>query len=72
MLWPQVFGKEGTGGSIRPLTRTDRSSWMPGLKAKLSAGVVNVPEGWVLSEVFDEDDLYSVLRWGEEGSSGSD
>jgi hypothetical protein len=72
LLWPHVFEKEGTGGGIRPLTRTDRSSWVPGLKAKLSAGVVNVPEGWVLSEVFDEDDLYSVLRWGEEGSSGSD
>ena len=70
-LWPHVFEEEGPG-SIRPRTRSDKSSWAPGPRAKLSAGVVNVPEGWVLSEVFDEDDLYSVLKWGQSESSGSD
>jgi len=71
-LWPHLFEEEGPGGGVRPRTRSDKSSWAPGPRAKLSAGVVNVPEGWVLSEIFDEDDLYSVLRWGEKGSSGSD
>ncbi len=70
LLWPQVFEEKGTEG-IKPRTRTDKASWAPGLKAKLSAGVVNVPDGWVLSEIFDEDDLYSVLKWGESESSGS-
>jgi hypothetical protein len=27
--------------------------------------VVDVQERWVLSEIFDEDDLYSVLKWGQ-------
>ena len=72
-LWPHVLQEEaGTGGGFRPRTRTDKSSWLPGPRAKLSAGVVNVPEGWVLSGVFDEDDLYSAPRRGEKGSSGPD
>ena len=41
-LWPHVFEEEGRG-SIRPRTRSDKSSWAPGPRAKLSAGVVNVP-----------------------------
>ena len=68
-LWPQLFEKGSEG--IRPRTRSDKASCAPGLKAKLSAGVVNVPEEWVVSEVFDEDDLYSVLKRGESESSGS-
>ena len=71
LLWPHVFEEEGPG-STRPRTRSDKSSWAPGPRAKLSAGVVNVPEEWALSEVFDEDDLYSVLKWGQSESSGSD
>lgn len=64
VLWPQVFEDKGTEG-IKPRTRSDKSAWTPGLKVKLSAGVVNVSEEWVLSEIFDEDDLHSVLKWGQ-------
>jgi hypothetical protein len=66
-LWPQLFEKGSEG--IRPRTRSDKASCAPGLKAKLSAGVVNASEEWV---VFDEDDLYSVLKPGESESSGSE
>ncbi len=68
LLWPQVFEEKGTE-VIRPRTRSDKASWAPGMRVKLSAGVVNVSEEWVLSEIFDEDDLYSVLGWGQSENS---
>ena len=69
-LWPQVFEDKGTEG-IKVRTRSDKSAWTPGFRVKLSAGVVNVSEKWVLSEIFDEDDLYSVMEWGQSESSSS-
>jgi hypothetical protein len=41
----------------------------PEFKAYLSAGMVNVPDKQVISEIFDEDDLYSVLEWGQSESN---
>lgn len=64
LLWPRLFEDKGTEG-LRPRTRSDKASRTPGFKVTLSAGVVDVQERWVLSEIFDEDDLYSVLKWGQ-------
>jgi len=38
----------------------------------LSAGVLNISEEWAISEIFDEDDLHSVLKWGQSENTGSD
>ena len=65
LLWPQIFEEKGTEG-LKPRTRSDKASRTPGFKATLSAGVVDVQERWVLSDIFDADDLHSVLKWGTE------
>lgn len=69
-LWPQIFEEKGTEG-IRPRTHSNKAPWTPEFKAKLSAGVVDVQKRWVLSEIFDEDDLYSVLEWGQSENEDS-
>jgi hypothetical protein len=33
--------------------------------------MVDVPKRLVISEIFDEDDLYSVLEWGQSERSSS-
>lgn len=71
LLWPQIFEGKSTEG-IRPRIRSDKASRTPGFKVKLSAGVVDVQERWVLSDIFDQDDLYSVLKWGQSENSDSD
>jgi hypothetical protein len=65
LLWPRLFEDKGTEEGLRPRIRSDKASRTPGFKVTLSAGVVDVQERWVLSEIFDEDDLYSVLKWGQ-------
>ncbi len=70
LLWPRIFEEDDTEG-MRPQTLSTKPSWAPEYKAKLSAGVVNVQEKWVLSAIFDEDDLYNVLEWAQEEHSGS-
>ncbi len=67
MLYPHIF-EEGDTESRRPRTRSDKDLWIE-FRAKLSAGVVDVSEKWVLSDIFDKDDLYWVLKWGESDSS---
>ncbi len=67
LLWPQIFEERDTEG-LRPRTRSDKASRTPGFKATLSAGVVDVQKRWVCSEIFDEDDLYSVLERGQSGN----
>ncbi len=70
LLWPRIFEEDDTEG-MRPQTLSTKASWAPEFKAKLSAGVVNVQEKWILSAIFDEDDLYNVLEWAQEEHSGS-
>ncbi len=70
LLWPRIFEEDGTDG-MRPQTLSTKAPWAPEFKAKLSAGVVNVQEKWVLSAIFDEDDLYNVLEWAQDEKSGS-
>lgn len=69
-LWPQIF-KEAGAGSAEPRTPRTRASWKPELKAKLSVGMVNVSDNQVFSEIFDEDDLYHVMEWGQSEESSS-
>lgn len=64
LLWPHIF-EECDTESMRPRIRSDKDSWTPEFRAKLSAGVVDVSEKWVLSEIFDKNDLNWVLKWGE-------
>jgi len=71
LLWPQVFEDKGTEG-IKPRARSDKSTLTPGFRVKLSAGVLNISEEWAISEIFDEDDLHSVLKWGQSENTGSD
>ncbi len=71
LLWPRIFEEDGTDG-MRPQTLSTKGSWAPELKATLSVGVVNVQEKWVLSAIFDEDDLYNVLEWAQADNGGSD
>jgi hypothetical protein len=61
-LWPHIF-EESEKEGLRPRTLSHRASWAE-FKTYLSAGVVNVPGKRVISEIFDEDDLHSVLKWG--------
>lgn len=63
-LWPEIFEEDDTEG-VRPRHLSKKASWTPEFKAYLSAGMVNVPGKQVISEIFDEDDLYSVLEWGQ-------
>jgi hypothetical protein len=70
LLWPRIFEEDGTEG-MRPRTLSTKAPWTPELKVKLSAGVVNIPEKWVLSEIFDEDDLYNILEWAQDENSDS-
>ncbi len=70
LLWPRIFEEDGAEG-MRPQTLSTKASWAPELKAKLSVGVVNVQEKWVLSAIFDEDDLYNVLEWAKDDHSDS-
>lgn len=70
LLWPRIFEEDETDG-MRPQTLSTKAPWAPEFKAKLSAGVVNVQEKWVLSAIFDEDDLYNVLEWAQDENSGS-
>src|ERR671916_591230 len=63
-LWSEIFEEDNAQG-VRPRTLGKKASWTPEFKAYLSAGMVNVPEKLVISEIFDEDDLYSVLEWGQ-------
>src|SRR5919112_1485778 len=63
-LWPEIFEEDDTEG-VRPRYLSKKASWTPEFKAYLSAGMVNVPGKQVISEIFDEDDLYSVLEWGQ-------
>lgn len=63
-LWPRILENDNKGG-VRPRTLSHKASWVE-FKAHLSAGVVNVPERRVLSEIFNEDDLQHVLEWGAE------
>jgi hypothetical protein len=65
LLWPRIF-EEGDTGGVRPRTLSMKASRAPEFRGYLSAGVVNVPEKQVFSEIFDEDDLHSVLEWGTE------
>jgi hypothetical protein len=67
-LWPEIFEEDDTEG-VRPRYLSKRASWTPEFKAYLSAEMVNVPGKQVISEIFDEDDLYSVLEWGQSESS---
>src|SRR5919112_1857020 len=70
-LWSEIFEEDNAEG-VRPRTLGKKASWTPEFKAYLSAGMVDVPEKRVVSEIFDEDDLYSVLEWGQsEGGSSS-
>src|SRR5215218_3865081 len=64
VLWPEIFEEDDTEG-VRPRYLSKKASWTPEFKAYLSAGMVNVPGKQVISEIFDEDDLYSVLEWGQ-------
>ncbi len=63
-LGPQLFEEDGAEG-IKPCYLSKKASWPPEFKAYLSAGMVNVPDKLVISDIFDEDDLYSVLEWGQ-------
>src|SRR5215208_5074966 len=63
-LWPEIFEEDDTEG-VRPRYLSKEASWTPEFRAYLSAGMVNVPGMQVISEIFDEDDLYSVLEWGQ-------
>ena len=67
-LWSEILEEDNTQG-VRPRILRKKASWTPEFKAYLSAGIVNVPEKRVISEIFDEDDLYSVLEWGHSESS---
>ena len=69
-LWSEIFEEDNAEG-VRPRTLRKKASWTPEFKAYLSAGMVNVPKRLVISEVFDEDDLYSVLEWGQSERSSS-
>lgn len=69
-LWSEILEEDNTQG-VRPRTLRKKASWTPEFKAYLSAGMVNVPEKRVISEIFDEDDLYSVLEWGQSESRSS-
>src|SRR5918992_298460 len=62
-LWSEILEEDNAQG-VRPRTLGKKASWTPEFKAYLSPGMVNVPEKLVISEIFDEDDLYSVLEWG--------
>src|SRR5918995_638578 len=66
-LWSEIFEEDNAEG-VRPRTLGKKASWTPEFKAYLSAGMVDVPEKRVVSEIFDEDDLYSVLEWGQSES----
>ncbi len=70
-LWSEILEEDNTQG-VRPRTLRKKVSWTPEFKAYLSAGMVNIPEKLVISEIFDEDDLYSVLEWGQSERSSSD
>lgn len=70
LLWPQIFEDKGAEG-IKPRTRRDKSAWAPGFRVRLSAGVVDVSKEWVLSDIFDGDDLHNVLKWGQSENSSS-
>jgi hypothetical protein len=69
-LSPEIFHEDDTEG-VRPRYLSKRAPRTPEFKAYLSAGMVNVPDKQVISEIFDEDDLYSVLEWGQSESSSS-
>jgi hypothetical protein len=69
-LWSEILEEDNTQG-VRPRTLRKKASRTPEFKAYLSAGMVNVPEKRVISEIFDEDDLYSVLEWGQSESRSS-
>jgi hypothetical protein len=69
-LLSEIFEEDNAQG-VRPRTLGKRASWTPEFKAYLSAGMVNVAEKRVISEIFDDDDLYSVLEWGQSEKSRS-
>jgi hypothetical protein len=69
-LWSAMLEEDNTQG-VRPRTLRKKAPWTPEFKAYLSPGMVNVPEKRVISEIFDEDDLYSVLEWGQSESRSS-
>jgi hypothetical protein len=69
-LRPEIFEEDNMEG-FRPRYLSKKASWAPEFKAYLSAGMVNVPDKQVISEIFDEDDLYSILEWGQSGSNSS-
>lgn len=69
-LWQEIFEEDDTEG-VRSRYLSKKAAWTPEFKAYLSAGMVNVPDKQVISEIFDEDDLYSVLEWGQSESSSS-
>ena len=69
-LLSEIFEEDNAQG-VRPRTLGKRASWTPEFKAYLSAGMVNVAENRVISEIFDDDDLYSVLEWGQSEKSRS-
>ncbi len=69
-LWPQLSEEADAEGTKSRIARI-KASWTPELKAKLSVGMVNISDNRVLSEIFDEDDLYHVLKWGQSEDNSS-
>ncbi len=65
-LWPHIF-EESEKEGLRPRTLSHKPSWAE-FKTYLSAGVVNVPGKRAISDVFNEDDLHSILEWGQAGN----
>jgi hypothetical protein len=65
-LWPHIF-EESEKEGLRPRTLSRKPSWAE-FKTYLSAGVVNVPGKRAISDVFNEDDLHSILEWGQAGN----
>lgn len=63
-LWPQI-SKEAGAEIMKSRIPRIKAVRKPVLKAKLSVGMVNVSDNQVLSEIFDEDDLYHVMEWGQ-------
>ncbi len=69
-LWPEISKEAGAESTKSRIPRI-KAVRTPELKAKLSVGMVNVSDNRVLSEIFDEDDLYHVLKWGQSEDSSS-
>ncbi len=69
-LWPEISKEAGAESTKSRIPRI-KAVRTPELKAKLSVGMVNVSENRVLSEIFDEDDLYHVMEWGQSEDSSS-